>query len=110
MNDMVNKDMGGSLENNIPAEKTDAEKPAENKTPGEQAYQYQPPVNRQTPPYGGYSFGQHPAPGAAQTRLPIRPRLRINGVFRSTARRLKSRKTRKKEKDSKFSPGSSAHC
>ena len=67
MNDMENKDMGGSLENNIPAEKTDAEKPAENKTPGEQAYQYQPPVNRQTPPYGGYSFGQHPAPGAAQT-------------------------------------------
>ena len=53
MNDMENKDMGGSLENNIPAEKTDAEKPAENKTPGEQAYQYQPPVNRQTPPYGG---------------------------------------------------------
>ena len=34
MNDMENKDMGGSLENNIPAEKTDAEKPAENKTPG----------------------------------------------------------------------------
>ena len=98
MNDMENKDMGGSLENNIPAERTDAEKPAENKTPGEQAYQYQPPVNRQTPPYGGYSFGQHPAPGAAQTPPP------------HTARRLKSRKTRKKEKDSKFSRGSSAHC
>lgn len=73
MNDMENKDMGGSLENNIPAEKTDAEKPAENKTPGEQAYQYQPPVNRQTPPYGGYSFGQHPAPGAAQTPPPHTP-------------------------------------
>lgn len=110
MNDMENKDMGGSLENNIPAEKTDAEKPAENKTPGEQAYQYQPPVNRQTPPYGGYSFGQHPAPGAAQTPPPHTPPPADQWSFPEYGTPAQKPENKKKEKDSKFSRGSSAHC
>lgn len=67
MSDMENKDMIGSLENDTPADGANAVESEENPTRAEQEYQYQPPVNRQTPPYGGYSFGQQPAQGSTQT-------------------------------------------
>ena len=67
MSDMENKDMIGSLENDTPVDGANAVESEENPTRAEQEYQYQPPVNRQTPPYGGYSFGQQPAQGSTQT-------------------------------------------
>ena len=93
MSDMENKDMIGSLENDTPADGANAVESEDNPTRAEQEYQYQPPVNRQTPPYGGYSFGQQPAQGEISDVVFCG----INGNSRIMAP-PKSRRKRKREK------------
>lgn len=69
MNDMENNNMTGSLENNHLADETaaaDPEEAAAGPAQESQAYQYQPPVNRQAPPSAGYPFAQQPMTGAGQ--------------------------------------------
>ena len=69
MNDMENNNMAGSLENNHLADETaaaDPEEAAAGPAQESQAYQYQPPVNRQAPPSAGYPFAQQPMTGAGQ--------------------------------------------
>ena len=92
MSDMENKDMIGSLENDTPVDGANAVESEDNPTRAEQEYQYQPPVNRQTPPYGGYSFGQQPAQGSTQTSSSA-----VNGNSRIMVP-PKSRRKRKREK------------
>ncbi|MDD3192567.1 MAG: trypsin-like peptidase domain-containing protein [Oscillospiraceae bacterium] len=87
MNDMENKELFGSEENNTQGETAQAaDQPPvspENAVPRSSQYQYQPPASRPAPPaygaaptqtpYGGYSFGQQPADGGAQTPPPSTP-------------------------------------